>query len=106
MGLPQKSNKIAHVVLDGRPNNSVCNCLFAGGFPSMLRSAENVIKIYLAELCTRLDEASRIAKAADACGAAGNAEKGVQVALDVEPLLHDATRLLDAATMINKRAKE
>ena len=68
--------------------------------------AENVIKFYLAELRTRLDEASRIAKAADACGAAGNADKGVQVALDVEPLLHDATSLLDAATMINRLAKE
>jgi hypothetical protein len=43
----------------------------------------------------------RIAKAADACAGAGNAEKGVQVALDVEPLLHEATRLLDAATLIN-----
>jgi len=68
--------------------------------------AENVIKIYLAELHTCLDEASRIAKAADACGAAGNAEKGVQVGLDVEPLLHEATRLLDATTLANMRAKE
>ena len=68
--------------------------------------AENVIKIYLAELRTRLEEASRIAKAADACGAAGNPDKGVQVALDVEPLLHDAASLLDAATMINRLAKE
>jgi hypothetical protein len=68
--------------------------------------AENVIKIYLAELRARLDEASGIAKAAEACGAAGNAAKGVQVALDVEPLLHDANRLLDAATMVKQLAKE
>jgi hypothetical protein len=103
--MPGKSNKIAQVLLDFRPDKSVCNAC-VGGLSMDAALAENILKIYLAELRTCLEDASRIAKAADACGTAGNADKGVQVALDVEPLLHDATRLLDAATMVKQLAKE
>ena len=68
--------------------------------------AEPAIKAYLKEIHTRLDEAASIAKAANACAEAGNADKGVQVALDIEELIHEATRLLDAATLINRLAKQ
>ena len=47
-----------------------------------------------------------IAKAADACADAGNADRGVKVALDIEQLISDANRLLDAATLINRLRKE
>jgi hypothetical protein len=67
--------------------------------------AEPAIKAYLKEIHIRLDQAASIAKAANACAEAGNADKGVQVALDVEELIHEATRLLDAATLINRLAK-
>lgn len=67
---------------------------------------EPAIKAYLKEMHVRLDEAASIAKAASACAEAGNADKGVQVALDIEQLIHDATRLLDAATMLNRLAGE
>ena len=43
--------------------------------------AETAIKAYLKEILKRLDEAASIAKAADACAEAGNADKGVHVAL-------------------------
>ena len=68
--------------------------------------AETAIKVYLKEIHTRLDEAASIAKAANACAEAGNADKGVHVALDIEQLCYEATRLLDAASLINRLAKE
>jgi hypothetical protein len=68
--------------------------------------AEPAIKAYLKEIHIRLDQAASIAKAANAGAEAGNADKGVQVALDVEELIHEATRLLDAATLINRLAKQ
>jgi hypothetical protein len=67
--------------------------------------AETAIKVYLREIHSRLSEAAGIAKAADACAKAGNADKGVHVALDIEQLCYEATRLLDAASLINRLAK-
>jgi hypothetical protein len=68
--------------------------------------AETAIKAYLKEIHSRLDEAASIAKAADACAQAGNADKGVHVAMEIEQLCYEATRLLDAASLINRLAKE
>ena len=68
--------------------------------------AETAIKAYLKEIHTRLNEAAGIAKAADACADAGDADRGVKVALDIEQLISDANRLLDAATLINRLRKE
>lgn len=68
--------------------------------------AEMAIKAYLKEIHTRLKEAAGIAKAADACAEAGDADRGVQVALDIEQLVYEANRLLDAASLINRLAKQ
>ena len=68
--------------------------------------AEPAFKAYLKEIHIRLDQAASIAKAANACAEAGNADKGVHVALDIEQLCYEATRLLDAASLINGLAKE
>jgi hypothetical protein len=68
--------------------------------------AKTAIKVYLKEIHTRLSEAAGIAKAADACADAGDADRGVKVALDIEQLVYEATRLLDAASLINRLAKE
>ena len=69
--------------------------------------AETAIKAYLKEIHTRLNEAAGIAKAAaDACAEAGDADRGVQVALDIEQLVYETTRLLDAATLIKRLAKQ
>ena len=48
--------------------------------------AETAIKVYLKGIHSRLDEATGIARAADACAEAGDADRGVQVALDIEQL--------------------
>ena len=63
---------------------------------------EATIRAYLTEIRHRLDKAAGIARAADACAGAGFQEKGLEVALDVEQLLYEATTLLNAASLINR----
>jgi hypothetical protein len=68
--------------------------------------AETAIKTFLTEIRTRLDKAAGIGRAADACARAGFHEKGLEVALDVDQLLYEATTLLNAASLINRIAQE
>jgi hypothetical protein len=63
---------------------------------------ETTIKAYLTEIRSRLDKVAGIARAADACAGAGFHEKGLEVALDMEQLLYEATMLLNAASLINR----
>lgn len=67
---------------------------------------EPAIRICLEEIRQRLDEAASIGRAAEACANAGNTDKGVRVILDVEQLTYEATRLLDAASLLNRLSKE
>jgi len=67
---------------------------------------EATIKTYLTEIRNRLAKAAGIARAADACAGAGFQEKGLEVALDVEQLLYEATTLLNAASLINRFARQ
>jgi hypothetical protein len=62
-------------------------------------------KAYLTEIRQRLDEAASIAKAAQACADAGNVEKGIEIALDVEQLMYEVNTLLNAASLINRISK-
>ncbi len=54
----------------------------------------------------RLDKAAGIGRAADACAGAGFHDKGLEVALDVEHLLYEASALLNAASLINRAARQ
>src|SRR6266581_850476 len=63
---------------------------------------EAAIKTYLTEIRNRLDRAAGIGRAADACAGAGFHEKGLEVALDIEQLLYEATTMLNAASLINR----
>jgi hypothetical protein len=74
--------------------------------PIVPQSAERTIKTYLAEIRTRLDKASGIGGAADACAGAGFHEKGLEVALGMEQLLYKATALFNAASLINRIAQQ
>jgi hypothetical protein len=67
---------------------------------------EATIKTYLTEIRNRLDKAAGIGRAADACAGAGFHEKGLEVALDIEQLLYEATTLLNAASLINRIARQ
>ena len=47
------------------------------------------ITLILTEMHQRLDEASRIAKAAEACALAGSVGEGVSVSMDIEQILYE-----------------
>jgi hypothetical protein len=64
------------------------------------------IRILLTEIHSRLSEAARIAKAAEACALAGSVAQGVTVSMDVEQLIYEAGRLQDAASLLNRLSRE
>jgi hypothetical protein len=68
-------------------------------------TTETAIKSILTELRARLETAAKSSIAAEACADAGNADKGVEVAFDIEQLAYEAGRLLDAASLLNRISK-
>jgi len=63
------------------------------------------IRSVLTELHSKLNEAARIAKAAEACALAGSVSEGVTV-FDIEQLIYEAGRLQDAASLLNRLSRE
>jgi len=68
--------------------------------------AEKAITIILAEIHRRLDEAARIAKAAEACALSGSITEGVTVSMDIEQIIYEAGRLHDGASLLNCLSQE
>jgi hypothetical protein len=68
--------------------------------------AEKTITIILTDIHLRLDEAARIAKAAEACALAGSITEGVTVSMDVEQIIYETGRLQDAASLLNRLSRE
>jgi hypothetical protein len=64
--------------------------------------AEKTITIVLAEIHRRVDEAARIAKAAEACALAGS----ITVSMDIEQIIYETGRLQDAASLLNRFSRE
>jgi hypothetical protein len=60
------------------------------------------IKICLGEIRSKLDEAACIARAAEACAAAGSIAQGIEVSMDIEQLIFDAGRLHDAISLMHR----
>jgi hypothetical protein len=56
----------------------------------------------LTEIHSKLNEAARIAKTAEACALAGSVAEGVIVSMDIEQLIYEAGRLQDAASPLNR----
>lgn len=69
-------------------------------------SIEPAIKLIIAEIHTRLSEAARIARAADACVQNGAIAEGVEVSMDIEQLVYEAGRLHDAASLLNRISRD
>jgi hypothetical protein len=67
---------------------------------------EPAIRILLTEIQSRLAEAARIAKGAEACALAGSVAEGVTVSMDIEQLIYEAGRLHDAASLLNRLSRE
>ena len=67
---------------------------------------EPAIKIMLAEIHSKLNDAARVAKAAQACADAGSISEGVAVSMDIEQLVYEAGRLGDAVSLLNRLSNE
>jgi hypothetical protein len=70
-----------------------------------LHTTEITIKTCLREMRERLDQATSIAKAAEACAESGNPGKAIEIALDLEQLIHDVNTFLNAASMMKRISK-
>lgn len=65
-------------------------------------TVETAIKAYLTEIRSRLERATGIAKAAEACAISGNVEKGIEIMLDIEQITYEVNTLLNAASLIHR----
>ena len=101
----EQRHKIAQDLLDFPGVRSVC-----GGTLRELAmdhtTIEPAIRIILTEIHSKLNEAARIAKAAEACALAGSISEGVSVSMDIEQMIYDAGRLQDAALLLNRLSGE
>jgi hypothetical protein len=70
--------------------------------PMNIAAIHEAIQICLSEICSKLDEAARIARAAEACAVAGSVAQGIEVAMDIEQLIFDAGRLHDAVSLLHR----
>lgn len=70
--------------------------------PAML---EATLKAHISEMRDRLEEAAGIAKAASACADAGNINKAIEIALDVEQLIYEVNTFLNAASLMHRIGK-
>lgn len=50
----------------------------------------------------RLDQASSLGQAAEACGTAGNIRAAIEIVLEVEQLTYEVSTLLNAASLMNR----
>jgi len=66
---------------------------------------ETALKAYLKEMRERLEQATSIAKAAEACAENGNTDKAIEIALDLEQLIYEVNTLLNAASMMKRMGK-
>jgi hypothetical protein len=69
------------------------------------RTVEITMKADLKQMRERLERAVSIARAAEACADAGNVEKGIEVARDVEELVYQVNTFLNAASMFDRLGK-
>lgn len=68
-------------------------------------ATEAAIRIYLQEISNRLELSLGFARAACVCADAGNVDGAVEIILDIEQPAYEASRLLDAASLLNRLSK-
>jgi len=66
---------------------------------------DTTIKTYLTDVRAVFEKGLRIAKAAEACAVSGRTRKGLEVALGLEPIVHELNTLLNAVSMTNRLGK-
>jgi hypothetical protein len=65
-----------------------------------------IIDTFLKHIRDRLERALFVAKAAETCSQAGNADAGIEIALQIESLVYEANTLLNAASLIRRLENE
>jgi hypothetical protein len=70
------------------------------------RDFNDAVVACFGEIHTRLAEATRIAKAAEACALAGSVAEAVTISMDIEQLIYEAGRLHDAASLMNRLSQD
>jgi hypothetical protein len=68
-------------------------------------AATVAITAILAEIRIRLEMASAVAKGAQVCADSGSIDQAVQMALEIEQAMYESSRLLDAASLINRLSR-
>ena len=63
---------------------------------------EITLKVHLSEMRNRLDSAASIGAAAHTCAEAGNIQKAIEIALDVEQLVYEVNTLLNSASLLHR----
>jgi hypothetical protein len=66
---------------------------------------EATLKLHINEMRERLEQAAGIGRAAQTCAEAGNLEKAIEIALDVEQLIYEVNTFLNAASMMHRMGK-
>lgn len=64
------------------------------------------IETCIATMSVIIAEAASLAKAASSCAADGNPGTALGITLEIEPLLHEAKALIEAASILNRRVAE
>ena len=67
---------------------------------------EPAIRIVLTEIHSKLNEAARIAKAAEACALVGSVAQGATLSMDIEQPIYKAGRLQNATSLLNRLPRE
>lgn len=67
---------------------------------------QEAIRVCIRQINANLEEASRVARSAEACILAGSVVEGVEVSMDIEQLLYEAGRLHDAVCLMNRISRD
>jgi hypothetical protein len=95
---------LLNISLDFRGHRSVTVLRQTGDIMDR-NTIEPAIQSIISEIRLKLDEAARIARAAEACVLAGSIAEGITVSMDIEQLVYEAGRLHDAASLLNRLAQ-
>ena len=71
-----------------------------------IQAINEAIKLCLAEICSKLEEAARLGRAAEACVLAGSVAEGIEVSMDIEQLIYEADRLHDAVWLMHRLTRK
>lgn len=68
--------------------------------------ADLIVQTFMTLIAERLTEAASLAKAAEACVNAGNRDGAAHIANDIDSPLFEAQNLINAASLVNRLARE